>query len=225
MRRRPRFALAQWLLLSTLALTLAVTATFYVFLASSRRAILERSDELREATARRMDRALDAELDVGATVLDETAMAMRFGALRAEDSDAVEASLFSVLLDHPTLSDMTWTHATRVGYEAGGDALLAPLGRWQITVYRASADPGSAILTLRTKQVDGRREATRTPPSTRHSRPPLLVRWRAERSGATCPTPSSTAGSPRAGDGWSSRCSRPSTTPPGGSPACSVPGF
>jgi adenylate cyclase len=155
MRRRPRFTLGQWLLLSTLALALVVIATFYVFLASSRRAILARSDELRDAAARRIDRALSAELDVGATAVDEIAMAMRFGALPAEVPSAVEASLFSELLDHPTLSDVTWTHATRVGYGERGGAWLAPIGRWQITVYRASADPGSAIFTLRTRQAEG----------------------------------------------------------------------
>ncbi len=150
MKRRPRFTLAQSLLLMTLALTLVLGAAFYAFLESSRRSVIRRSDELRDAAARRIDAALSAELGIGQTALDDVARALRFGALRTDDAQAVEARLFSELLDHPTLSDITFTHGTIDGYDGAGQARLAPGDRWQITVCHRSADPGSPLFTRRT---------------------------------------------------------------------------
>jgi adenylate cyclase len=154
-KRRPTLTLAQWFLAMTFGLALVVGVTFYAFLESSRRSILERSDELREAAASRVDATLSSELDVGATAVDEMARAIRFGALRTDDPLAVEARLFSELLDHPTLSDVTLTHATKLAYDSNGDALLAPGDRWQIIVYRQSGDPGSAVVTRRTVAEGG----------------------------------------------------------------------
>ncbi|HEX3346464.1 MAG TPA: adenylate/guanylate cyclase domain-containing protein, partial [Polyangiaceae bacterium] len=56
--------------------------------------------------------------------------------------DAVEARLFSEMLDHTTLSDITLTRA-------GGDGFA-----WQTSVYRVSADEGSAIWTRRITRRD-----------------------------------------------------------------------
>lgn len=156
MDRLPRLTLAQWFLLATLSVALAVGATFYAFLDSSRRSILARSDELRDMAAQRIDVALSSELGVEATALDDVARSIRFGALQTDDPVAVEARLFSELLDHPTLSDITLTHATMLGYATSGAALLAPDDRWQITVFRHSADPDSEIFTRRTTS-EGRR--------------------------------------------------------------------
>jgi adenylate cyclase len=150
-----RLTLAQWFLLTTLALALVVGAAFYAFLESSRRSILERSDKLRDAASLRIDAALSAALGVGETALDDVARAMRFGALQADDQVAIEARLFSELLDHPTLSDITLTHANKLGYDSNGDALFAQRDRWQITLCRESVDPGSAIITRRITVEDG----------------------------------------------------------------------
>ena len=156
MERRPRLTLAQWFVISTLLLAVVLGATFYVFLESSRRSILARSNELRDMAAQRVDAALSSELGVGATAVDDVARSIQFGALQADEMLAVEARLFSELLDHPTLSDVTLTHATMVGYAEDGGAVLAPDDRWQLTVYRQSADPDSEILTRRTVAENGR---------------------------------------------------------------------
>jgi adenylate cyclase len=155
MKRGPRFTLGQWFVLSTLALAVVVSATFYAFLESSRRSTLARSDALRDMAAQRTGAELSSELAVGTTALDDVTRSIRFGALEATDPLAVEARLFSELLDHPTLSDVTFTHATMLGYGAGGRALLAP-DRWQVTVYRRSGETDSEILTRRTVAEDGR---------------------------------------------------------------------
>jgi adenylate cyclase len=156
MKPRARLTLAQWFVATTLALALGVGATFHAFLESSRHSILQRSDKIRDAAALQIDAALSSELGVAATALDSVAAAMRFGALRSDDSTAVEARLFSELLDHPTLSDITLTHATLTGFDTNEGAILAPGDRWQITVYRRSPDAGSPIDTRRTFADGGR---------------------------------------------------------------------
>jgi adenylate cyclase len=154
--RSPRFTLAQWFLASGLALALVVGTTFYALFESSRRTLLSFSDELRDAATLRMEAALSSELGVGATAVDEVARATHFGVVPIADQDAVEARLFAELLDHPSLSDIALTHAKRVGYAAGGSAILEPGDRWQIAVYRQSPDAGSEIFTRRTVQEGGR---------------------------------------------------------------------
>jgi adenylate cyclase len=154
--RLPRFTLSQWFVLTTMTLALVVGVMFFAFLQSSRRSILDRSDRLRDAAALRTGEALSAELGVGTAALDDLARAMRFGALGTDDPAAVEARLFSELLDHPTVSDITLTHGTKLGFAPDGRALLAQGERWQVTVYRRSADPDSAIVTRRITFEDGR---------------------------------------------------------------------
>jgi adenylate cyclase len=129
--------------LTTLALAIAGGAAFAAFFASSQHAILARSAELREATALRVQQRLSDELGVATRALDSAERAMKAGALSADDPDAVEARLFSELLDHPTLSDLTLTRPA-----PGGVA-------WQVSVFRVSADPSSEVWTRRIRR-DGR---------------------------------------------------------------------
>ncbi len=155
MKRLVRFSLAQLFVVTTLAVALAVGATFFVFLESSRRSIVERSNTLRDSEALRIGARLSAELAVAATALENTEGALHFGALSVADPIALETRLFSELLSHPTLSDMSWTHGTLLGHGMNGAAEIAPGDRWQISVYRASADPKSEIMTRTIAVEDG----------------------------------------------------------------------
>ena len=155
MKRLPKLTLVQLFVLTTLAMALAVGATFYGFLESSRRSIVQRSERLRDSEALRIGARLSAELGIAATALDDIEAAMHFGALRVDDEVAVETRLFSELLAHPTISDVSLTHAVLLGYQAG-EAQIAARDRWQMSLFRASADPKSAILTRRISRDEGR---------------------------------------------------------------------
>jgi adenylate cyclase len=148
--RTARLTLAQWFVLTTLALAALVGVTFSVLIESSRKAVLAQSDQLRDAQALSVGTRLSAELRVGAEAIEDVARAARLGLMKIDKPESVEARLFSELLEHERLSDLTLTHATRLGYDDHGEAKLAPGDRWQITVYRRSAEPGSAILTRQT---------------------------------------------------------------------------
>jgi adenylate cyclase len=148
-------SLGRLFLLGTLGIALAVGVAFYAMLESSRRSILERSDTLREQAAQQIDQQIASDLGVAATTLDEIERAMHLGALDPASPDAIETRLFTEVLDHPTLSDVTVTRATLTGYDARGYAQLAATDRWQISVYRASAEPGSAVFTRRVSMRNG----------------------------------------------------------------------
>jgi adenylate cyclase len=149
MKRLSRLTLVQLFVLTTLAVAIAVGVTFYAFLESSRRSIVQRSDQLRDSEALRIGARVSAELGVAATALDDIEAALRFGALRLDDPIAVETRLFSELLSHPLLSDISLTHAALLGHDARGRAQLASRDRWQMSVFRGSADPTSEIITRR----------------------------------------------------------------------------
>jgi adenylate cyclase len=152
---KARLTLAHWFVLTTLALAALVVVTFTVLLDSSRRTILARSDEQRDAAALSVGRKLSSDLRVGTSTLADVVRAAQFGLVKLDDPDSVEARLFSELLEHPTLSDLTLTHADRRGYDKDGEAVLAPGDRWQITVYRRSAGGDGPILTRKTVAEGG----------------------------------------------------------------------
>jgi adenylate cyclase len=154
--RSPPLTLIRLFVVTTIAIAVAVGATFSAFLESSRKSIVERSNVLRDTEARRIDERVRSELGVAAAALGDVERAVHYGVMRWDDPPAMEARLFSELLDHPTLSDITFTHATKISDLPDGEAALAPNDRWQISVFRATADPGSEITTRRTSLADGR---------------------------------------------------------------------
>jgi adenylate cyclase len=156
MKGRGGLTLVRLLLLATAAIALAVTATFYAVLESSRRSILERSNQLRDAEARRIDKRVSADLGVATAAVDEVAAAIHLGVLRIDDPAAVENLLFFELLAHSTISDVALTHAALLDWKPNGDARWAPDDRWQISVFRASGDPQSEIITRRISIDQGR---------------------------------------------------------------------
>ena len=130
-------------MLTTLALAVAGGAAFWAFLESAERAIVAQSVARREAAADRVQQRVSAELAVASKALDDIERALRVAAVSPDDPLAVEARLYSALLDLPSLSDLTLTRAD--GREF----------RWQVSVFRASAAPDSDVLTRRIRLEGG----------------------------------------------------------------------
>jgi adenylate cyclase len=149
-------SLGRLFLLGTLGIALAVGVAFYALLESSRQSILLRSDALRERAAAQIDQSISSELGVAATTLEEVERSIRLGVLDPAAPDAVEARLFTEIEDRPTLSDVTVTRAKFTGYDDKGYAIFDPEGRWQISVFRATAEPGSAVFTRKVAMQGGR---------------------------------------------------------------------
>ncbi len=146
--------LTRLFVLTTLALALVGGATFFVFFATSERTIVEHSAERREAVAARVEARTDAELDVAVQAVHDIDRAILFESVKVEDPDAVEARLFSEVLDHATLSDVSLTHADESGF------------LWQVSVFRKSSEEPGAIWTRRIRRDAGTllAEIRRRPP-------------------------------------------------------------
>jgi adenylate cyclase len=146
--------LTRLFVLTTLGLALVGGATAFAFFASSERTILARSTERREAVASRVETRTDAELGVAVMAVDDIDRAIRYDSVRTDDADAVEARLFSEVLDHATLSDIALTHAGPDGFA------------WQTSVFRKSPDETTDIWTRRIRREGDKlvAEIRRRPP-------------------------------------------------------------
>ena len=155
--RRPlRLTLVELFVLTILAVSLLVGIALYAFSRGVSTTIRERAQALQDAQARRIESRVIEQLETAQRTAENLERAMQYGALAPLDPDTVEAHLFSEILDHRTLSDITFTHATRTGYDANGDALLNSADRWQVSVFRRTAAEGSEVDTLRVSLEGGR---------------------------------------------------------------------
>jgi adenylate cyclase len=155
-RSRAQPTLAQLFVGTTFALALVVGATFYAFLESSRRSIVLSSDRSRDAEAVRLGGRLSAELGVASEALLDVETALHFGAMSVSDAAAVETRLFSELLAHPELSDISLTHGALPGLASAHASSAELSDRWQLSVFRTSADARAPIFTRRTSFQGGR---------------------------------------------------------------------
>ncbi len=151
----PRLTLRRLFVLGTLGIALVVAAAFMALLESSRQSILERSDRLRQQDAMTIADQIETELGVASRTLEELERAMQKGALDPASPDAVEARLFTEVLDNPTVLDATLTRATLDGYDPKGEAVVAPEGRWQVSVYRATPEADAPVVTRRIANTGG----------------------------------------------------------------------
>ena len=182
----------------------------------------------------------------------------RHGAMDTDDPRLVEGRhLFSAVsgthLTH-VVRMSPFTHAESLGHAPAWDRegvlLVAPTGRWPVSVFRASADPQSAVLTRivtgeagalhAAERRDPRARRGRWPPArsparpTRERRRPHEAPTRSRRKRSprestarrflerpvAIPLGSWTARSPAPSDASSSPCKRPSRTARGASSAC-----
>src|SRR5580692_8363607 len=119
MPRPARPTLIQLFLITTAGIALIVGGLFVVFVRSLRTSIVQRSRALRDAAAHDIGDRVDSQLGVASQAIDEVERSMRVSAVSVTDADgggrAIEALLFTELLNHPTLSDITLVHGNRTG--------------------------------------------------------------------------------------------------------------
>ena len=118
-----------------------------LFAHASHAAIVESADALRRERSEAIGRAVETYLGQAARAVEHVENQIRYGACRAGDALSVEQHLFAELLNSPDLAEVAFTHAVRSGFDEEGVAVLGPQERWQVSVYRTSADPRSAIAT------------------------------------------------------------------------------
>ncbi len=145
--RPPRFTLTQFFLFTNAAGLVLVLAVFLEVHAASSRVILKRSELVRRMAAVRIEGQVDARLGEASDVLEAIDRSATHAAIDMGDSGVVEGRLFSAVLNAPHVASVIFTHAESRGFDDHGEMQLAPEGRWEVAVFRATADAASPILT------------------------------------------------------------------------------
>jgi adenylate cyclase len=130
--------LAQTFFVSGLAIAFVVAASFAFFLHGSRARILDFSEGLRQGAAQRVEQSVARALGTAEDALNDIARDIRAGAVNPDDAQALEVELFTKLGSSPRLAEITFTRARVLGYDAQGEAQLAPEGRFQLSTFRTA---------------------------------------------------------------------------------------
>ncbi len=144
-----RPTLGQFFAAAALVVVAVVATAFVLFVRTSRAKILDTAEKQQEGAALRVEARVLGELGRASRALDEVEHAIRTGAVAVDDQTSLEANLFTRVSGDAHLEEVAFTHATLLGYQPNGDASLAPIGRWQLSVHRSS---NGAIVTRSTRR-------------------------------------------------------------------------
>ena len=147
-----RVTLAQVFSAAAIAITIVVVASFVLFVERSRSSALQTAKRKQDVAAKRIEARVIRELSRAERVLEQIERAIASGVVSVDDSRSLEGALFTRIVDDSHLEEVTFTHAKRLGYDAKGEAELAPDGRWQLSVARTAS---GAVVTRSTRRDDG----------------------------------------------------------------------
>lgn len=122
-----------------------VAAVLGALLTHAEREVLASSEQLRRAAADRAETGVKGALGTAETALGNLERVTQSGAVDVDDPRALETQLFTLLLDSPRLSEVTFTRADLLGYEKDGRPRLEALHRQQVSVYRNGAQLHSRV--------------------------------------------------------------------------------
>jgi adenylate cyclase len=156
MTTRFRPTLGQVFLVTIAGLAILLGVLLSLFIRGSRESIVKSSEPLRKAQSAEVGLKVEAYLRQAEQAIEHIENQVRFGECRTEDALSVEAHLFAEVLNEPNLAEVAFTHAVRKGYEESSRIVIAPEGRWQVSVFRETADEASPILSSFTYTDHGR---------------------------------------------------------------------
>lgn len=131
-----RVTLGQVLAIATVAIAIVVGAAFTWFVRDSRARVLRTSQTQQALVARRVESRVVRELGRAAVVLEDIDRGIRSGAIGVDEQQALEATLYSRLIDDKHLEEVAFTRADVTGYDGKGEALVEEKSVWQISVQR-----------------------------------------------------------------------------------------
>lgn len=149
-RPLPRPTLLQAFALAGLVLALLGAAGAVLLLRGARRTTLEAAERLRASAALRAQQLVQQELGTASGALEDLEREVHLGTSSLAGPEEAAPALLRALGRAPHLSEVTFTHAVREGFDEEGGALLAPGGRWQVAAWRESTAPGAPLVVRRT---------------------------------------------------------------------------
>ena len=137
-----RFTLQQVFALTIVGLALLLAILLFVIYRTSRDALIESSSRIRTEKTERIGERVRDDLERAGRSLRHVEGLLRQGAVRVDNTLAIEAVLFAEVAGEPDISEVTFTHAVYQGEDEKAVS-LAPGDRWQISVFRGAEREGS----------------------------------------------------------------------------------
>ncbi|HEY5704192.1 MAG TPA: adenylate/guanylate cyclase domain-containing protein [Terrimicrobiaceae bacterium] len=135
--------LGQILALSLLGLALSLGLLFAIVLNQSRAAIIESSERIRDQASREITERVTSFLSKAPATVSAFQQQIRLGLVDPSDPQAVESTLFALLLAKNEVGEITLTYGKQTGFAHDGGIQLAPAPRWQLSVVRSTDDKGA----------------------------------------------------------------------------------
>src|SRR5438067_1647874 len=164
--RAPRLTLVQVFAGSAAAVAVLLATLLVLFLAASRRSILQSAEALRDAAARRIESLVLDELHGASKAVTDLERDVRLGVVDPDDPKSVESALFAAIARNDHLAEVTFTCAHRTGFDEEGYPELEARPRWQLSLVRTGG-----WSRVRRRRIGSRTWATRCG-CLRGSRPP-----------------------------------------------------
>ena len=147
MATRFRPTLGQVFLVTIAGLAVLLALLFSLFFRGSRESIVSSSEQLRDLRSKAIGERVESYLHKAEEAAEHVENQIRFGSCHPEDALSVESHLFTEVLNDRDLAEVAFTHAIQKRYEQSGRIVIAPEARWQVSVFRETAEDKSPILT------------------------------------------------------------------------------
>ena len=149
---RARLTLNQVFLLTLVGLLILLSLLFSVLFYGTSQSILQSSERLRREVGARLANQIlsfraQAEMVAGSVQSD-----MQADLIHVYDQDGLETALYELVLNHPDIAEVTFTHADSITNDSG--IQIEPGNHWQVSAYR-SLDSLGRIVTRRVRQGSG----------------------------------------------------------------------
>ncbi len=154
MRKSP--TLGQVFALSLLGLIVLLGLLFYLVSEASRRTLTKSSERIRDNASREISGRVTKFLAAAPDAVKDFQQQVSRGLVNAHSPQAVETSLFALLLSNQNLGEVTLTYGHRLGFDENGAAVLAKEARGQVSLVRTpAADSGERFWSRDVSEKNG----------------------------------------------------------------------
>ncbi len=153
--KKIRITLAQLFSISLIGLIALLGLLFYQLLLTLHDSVIQASNNLRADASREFAEKVTAFLNQVQQVEDNFQAEINHDVFDPKDPIALETFLFAAILKNNNLSEIALIYGEKIGYDADGNILLAPTGRGEMSLFRASSQESAPIDTLFVYQKNG----------------------------------------------------------------------
>jgi len=153
--KKARITLAQFFSISLILFVILLGVLFYLLLHTSKTAVMQASDNLRESASRELAEKVTSYLNEARQVEKSFQAEIHHEVFNPTDPISLETTLFSLILTNSNISEISFIYGKKIGYDAEGNIQLAATGRGEMSLFRTSSQNSAPIDTRYTHQKNG----------------------------------------------------------------------